>query len=232
MVNQYTDAWFQAFAASIEPSLTSQEVAGFTKWLPLPDYRRILDVCCGLGHHDKALVGLRYEVTGVDRDAGAIAVAARAAPEARFMVADQRNLKQVAGLYNAVLSLWQSFGYFDSETNDAVLAEMASKLRPGGRLLLDIYHPAYWRDHQGVRERPREGVRSITDTVEHERLTSHIVYVDETVEVMDFELIEPHDLTERAAKQGLQLMNQCTWWDPQRAPDSQEARYQTIFERT
>lgn len=202
-----------------------------TKWLPLPDYRRILDVCCGLGRHDKELVALRYEVTGVDRDAEAIAIATKAVPEARFVVADQRDLKQVAGCYDAVVNLWQSFGYFDSETNDAVLAEMASKLRPGGRLLLDIYHPAYWRDHQGVRGSPREGVKSITDTVEDERLTSRIVYVDETVEVMDFELIEPHHLTQRAAKGGLQVINQCTWWDPQRPPGSGEARYQTVFEK-
>jgi SAM-dependent methyltransferase len=164
MINEYTRAWFEVFAKSIDETSTKAEVDGFTQWLPLPEYRRILDVCCGLGRHAAELTRLGYDVVGVDRDGDVIKTATLLAPDARFVQADQRTLEGVSGLFDAVLVLWQSFGYFDHDENDAVLKRLATVLRPGGRLLLDVYHPAFWRDHQGVREEPRAGVSSVTDT--------------------------------------------------------------------
>lgn len=232
MINEYTNAWFEVFAKSIDETRTTAEVDGFTHWLPLPEYLRILDVCCGLGRHAVVLTGLGYDVVGVDRDAGAIATAAKHAPQARFVKGDQRTLDGVDGPFDAVLVLWQSFGYFDRDENNAVLQRLASVLRPGGRLLLDLYHPGYWREHQGVREEPRGGVSSITDTVSGDRISSRIEYTGGDVEMMDFELIEPEDLAMRAGAFGLTPVDQCCWWDPRRPPEKTEARYQSIFQKT
>jgi SAM-dependent methyltransferase len=231
MINEYTRAWFEVFAKSIDETSTKAEVDGFTQWLPLPEYRRILDVCCGLGRHAAELSRLGYDVVGVDRDGDVIKTATLLAPDARFVQADQRTLEGVSGLFDAVLVLWQSFGYFDHDENDAVLKRLATVLRPGGRLLLDVYHPAFWRDHQGVREEPRAGVSSVTDTVYGDRLSSRIEYTDGAVEMMDFELIEPEDLAARAGNFGLTTMDQCCWWDPRRPPERTEARYQSIFQK-
>ena len=40
--------------------------------------------------------------------------------------------------------------------NDAVLGEIHGILRPGGRLLLDVYHRGFFESHQGTRQ-PRCG---------------------------------------------------------------------------
>lgn len=232
MVNEYTPAWFERFAQSIDEATTRAEVEGFTQWLPIPEYRQVLDVCCGLGRHALELTRLGYEVVGVDRDGDAIAMAGLQVPEARFVQTDQRTLEGVGGPFDAVLVLWQSFGYFDREENDAVLLRLTSALRPGGRLLLDLYHPGFWWDHQGVREEPKTGVSSITDTVVGERISSRIEYTDGAVELMDFELIAPEDLAMRAGTFGLTTVDQCCWWDPQRPPERTEARYQSIFQKT
>lgn len=232
MINEYTKAWFEVFAKPIDETSTRAEVDGFTQWLPLPEFQRILDVCCGPGRHAVELTRLDYEVVGVDRDGDVIETAALQVPDARFVQADQRTLEGVRGPFDAVLVLWQSFGYFDRDENDAVLERLATVLRLGGRLLLDVYHPAFWRNHQGVREEPKEGVSSIRDTVYGDRISSRIEYTDGAVEMMDFELIEPEDLAARAATFGLITVDQCCWWDPQRPPEMTEARYQSIFQQT
>ena len=61
------------------------------------------------------------------------------------MVLDQRDLSALRGPFDAAMILWQSFGYFDPPTNDRVLRDIAARLRPGGRLLLDRYHPGFVR---------------------------------------------------------------------------------------
>jgi SAM-dependent methyltransferase len=43
-------------------------------------------------------------------------------------------------VFDVVLSLFTSFGYFDDAGNETALAEMARVLAPGGRLLIDHIH--------------------------------------------------------------------------------------------
>jgi hypothetical protein len=63
---------------------------------------------------------------------------------------DMRSLHQIDGPFDAVISMWASFGYFDDDTNAAVLAAMADvvKLR-GGVLVLDLQNPAFYETRQG-----------------------------------------------------------------------------------
>jgi hypothetical protein len=127
--------------------------------------------------------------------------------------------------------LWQSFGYFDSRTNDRVLADLAALIRPGGRLLLDLYHPGYFVGDQKAARPPRaEGV-VITNEVREGRLASTIEYADGATETMNFELFAPEQIIERAARTGFTLVEQCCWWDEQRPPDPSVQRYQSMFER-
>ena len=61
-----------------------------------------------------------------------------AAKNATYIHKDMRQLGEVPGQFDGVLSLWQSFGYFDEATNRDVLRQMSEKLREGGRLPVNM----------------------------------------------------------------------------------------------
>ena len=47
MVNEYSRRWFGAFLQTVPEEWTRGEVAGIMKRLPLPDFVKLLDFCCG-----------------------------------------------------------------------------------------------------------------------------------------------------------------------------------------
>jgi SAM-dependent methyltransferase len=64
-------------------------------------------------------------------------------PRRLVALADMRSLP-FRETFDAVLNLFTSFGYFDTdEENFRVLESMASVLRPGGRYILDYLNPEY-----------------------------------------------------------------------------------------
>lgn len=134
--------------------------------------------------------------------------------------------------FDAVVILWQCFGYFDSATNDRVLSDIAWLLRPHGRLLLDLFHPGYFAVEGDARALSVRGDGArIANTVAGGRLRSTIEYADGAREVMDCELFSPVTLVERAALAGFEVLEQCCWWDEHRPPDPSSRRYQSLFRR-
>jgi SAM-dependent methyltransferase len=231
VANEYSRRWFESFLGTIPEALTATEVAAIAQRIPLPQFRRVLDVCCGPGRHALRLAELGYEIVGVDRDPAAVAEAVRSTPAGTFHVLDQRDLASLDGPFDAAMILWQSFGYFDAATNDRVLGDIAGLLRPGGRLLLDLYHPGFMETQTG-RQLAARASASIENRVADGRLISTITYADGAQETMDFELLDPDDLAERAGRQALVLVEACSWWDSARPPSAEDQRYQLVFERS
>jgi SAM-dependent methyltransferase len=233
VVNEYSRRWFGSFLETIPEEWTAGEVAGIIQRIPLPAFRTVLDVCCGTGRHAGLLAAAGYQLVGVDRDAVAIEHAEDRVPTATFKVLDQRNLASLDATFDAAMLLWQSFGYFDATTNDQVLADIAGLLRPGGRLLLDVYHPGFVRRNVGIQTVVRaQECRSIVNVVNRGRLSSTIRYVDGSAETIDFELFEPDVLAYRADNCGFTLVEACCWWNRDRPPSPNEQRYQLVLERT
>jgi SAM-dependent methyltransferase len=95
--------------------------------LELREGERVLDLCCGTGRHLRELRAI-----GVDLNRESV----RGLPAA---CADMRALPLRTGTVDAVVSLFSSFGYLESDEEDLkVLREVARVLRPGGRFLLDL----------------------------------------------------------------------------------------------
>lgn len=232
MPNEYTRKWFDVFLDTMPTEWTDAEIRGLVRRLPLPSYRRLLDICCGPGRHASHLVAAGYDVTGVDRDPTALHQARRRAPGATFVECDLRDLDRIAATFDAALILWQSFGYFGPAENDRVLRSVSNRLRPGGRLLLDVYHPAYFHRRQGrttdVRD-PR--CEAITNSLDGLRMTSTIEYSDGTTESMEWELFQPDDLVDRAARAGMAELERCSWWEEGRAPTDDDQRYQLVLQK-
>ena len=103
---------------------------------------RILDLCCGQGRHLIDLMRRRYDVVGLDLSAYMLDRCRKAAAkeniEPRLIRADMRELSFIAE-FDAVINMFTSFGYLESEEEDQkVLDGVSRALKPGGRFLVDL----------------------------------------------------------------------------------------------
>lgn len=232
-MNTYTPTWFELFMATLDPSQTEQETDFLARQLPLTEYSRVLDLCCGTGRHARGLARRGYAVTGLDRDADAVQEArGGAGADCHFLLGDMRDLGGVPGAFDAAVILWQSFGYFDDATNAAVLREIHAKLRPGGRLILDVYHREAFERHQGNRTFERGGVQ-ITEhkRMEGRRLRVELDYGEGAKDTFDWRLYTPDELTALAESQGFTPLLACTGFEEARPASPEAPRMQLGFSR-
>ena len=109
----YSARWREVFGR-VDAARTVREVAFLTAVLPLPAFRRVLDVPCGTGRHAAALGARGYAVVGVDLDPDVVAEARAAGVDAR--VGDMRDLSNLPADFDAVVCLWASFGHFERQS--------------------------------------------------------------------------------------------------------------------
>ena len=139
-------AWFvKAFGrhyarvyAHRDEASAEREAAFVSKQLGLRDGRSVLDAGCGAGRHARALARTGARVTGVDLSAELLALAAERAPQVRTVRADLRALPFSSRSFDAIASLFTTFGYFDDEGNREQLAGFRRVVRDDGVLLLDF----------------------------------------------------------------------------------------------
>ncbi len=106
---------------------------------------RVLDLNCGIGRHAIHLARLGYHTVGVDISPRFIARARELAAEhgvaghAEFLVLDGREVGR--GLadrrFDVVINMFTSLGYYDEETDAAILRQCRQVTRPGGIFVLD-----------------------------------------------------------------------------------------------
>ena len=102
----------------------------------------VLDLCCGQGRHSVQLAKLGFRVTGLDLNPDYVELAQKAAKAANVSIetvaADMRTIP-FTDKFDAIVNMYSSFGYLESEAEDSKVLESASKaLKAGGRLLLDM----------------------------------------------------------------------------------------------
>jgi SAM-dependent methyltransferase len=109
--------------------------------IQLERYPKILDLGCGRGRHAINLNKKGYDVTGIDLSKQAIATAREKAQaleleNIRFEVRDMRN--PLPETFDAIVNLFTTFGYFESdEENASVLQSVKKMLKPGGIFVFD-----------------------------------------------------------------------------------------------
>lgn len=187
----YSERWRAVFG-HVDPARTAADVRFIRSVLPLPTHRRVLDVPCGNGRHLRALEALGYEVVGVDNDPAV-------APP---VLGDLRRLDELPANFDGVLNLWQSFGYFDAAENERVLASFARRLRPGGRLVLELQNRAFFEPRSPTERTLRSGVVERA-SFERGRRRCELIYPDGAVEIFEFQLYTASELEELGRRHSL-----------------------------
>jgi SAM-dependent methyltransferase len=173
-------------------------------------------------------------VTGVDLSAAALAAASGESSDGVvYIQRDMRNLDGLPGGFDAMVCLWQSFGYFDAETNAEVLAQIARKLKPGGRFVLDIYHRGFFERNQGARSFERGGA-AVTETkrMDGDRLTVRLDYQPSgEADEFEWQLFTPESIRALAKLCGLTMLSVCAGFDETLPASAEQPRMQLVFER-
>ena len=140
----YTQFYGRDYLQALGPGLTNtaQEAEFVVSALALRPGDRVLDLACGQGRHAVLLAKRGIDVTGQDQSAeylqDARAAAERHGVDLPLVNSDMRTISFEVQ-FDAVISMFTSFGYFESEAdNRRVLTEICNALKPDGHLLIDL----------------------------------------------------------------------------------------------
>jgi len=147
-----------------ESAASTAEVDVVATELALTPGAAILDLCCGQGRHLLELHRRGYRVTGVELSDWLLSrCRAAAAAEGLTPRLIRCDLREIAfdSEFDAVIMMCTSFGYLESDAEDQrVLHAIARALRPGGRVLLDLFNPIRtirtYQPHRWARNRRGE----------------------------------------------------------------------------
>lgn len=128
----FTDSKLEAAEAEVDSVL---RLAGL-------EQGDVLDLACGPGRHSVVLAKRGFRVTGVDLSAFLLGKARQRARahdvDVEWVQEDMRRFVRPEAL-DLALSLFTSFGYFESRDDDLkVLRNIHRSLRPGGALVMEI----------------------------------------------------------------------------------------------
>ena len=107
----------------------------------------ILDLACGRGRHAIYLNTRGFNVTGLDLSPKNIALAKRFEnPNLHFATHDMRD--PIPGVFDLVLNLFTSFGYFPNDMEHLkALRNVSDALKPKGTFVLDYMNSEWVKNH-------------------------------------------------------------------------------------
>jgi SAM-dependent methyltransferase len=134
--------YLDVYAHEFSEERALREAGFLLKVLRLDGGEQVLDLCCGQGRHAVLLAAAGCAVTGLDLSQEYLDMAQSEAREAGVELetvrADMREIP-FEGRFDAVVNMFSSFGYLESEDEDAkVLSAATRALKPGGGLLMDL----------------------------------------------------------------------------------------------
>jgi len=162
---------------SIPESRTVKEVDFLIEELGLGKGSKVLDLFCGTGRHCVELTKRGIEAVGVEWNLSYISVAAEKARKASvspsFIQGDVRGVDFGKG-YDAVIIMFQSFGYLPDAEDREVLVRAHAATKPGGRFLIEILNrDNILQNWQPSSERETDGV-TVVEEREFDMLSSRI----------------------------------------------------------
>lgn len=136
----FNDDFIRTMAKVSDPQIKG-EVTFIEESLGCEPGAMVLDLACGTGRHAVELAARGYQVVGFDLS---LAMLARASDEAQdrkqkinFVQGDMREMT-FEETFDGVYAWNTSFGFFDEQQNNTVIARVHKALKKGGQLLLDV----------------------------------------------------------------------------------------------
>ncbi len=183
--------------------------------------RRVLDVACGSGRHALSFARRGYlDVTGIDLSPMLLDEARAAAKAEGFSVTFfERDMRDIPdGLFDLATNLFTSFGYFESDHDNAgVIDAIARHLSPGGYLVIDFFNSAWVLSHHvahDVRVLPSGTILEQSRWTEHGRVEKRLLlHESNSAEAREFiesvRMFELSDFERMFAAAGLTLERTC-----------------------
>jgi SAM-dependent methyltransferase len=150
----------------LPPEMTREDVRFVCGVLGLLPADAVLDCPCGFGRHMAELRSRCHRVVGLDLGRDCLARAMDWVPGSLFVRGDMRALPFAEGEFDAVINLFNSFGYFSQKDNLRSLREFARVLKPGGRLLIETANPGVLAETVEEHPRTRQEVFDLSLTEE------------------------------------------------------------------
>jgi SAM-dependent methyltransferase len=135
----FGDDYLYFYESELNAEQSDRDAEAVVERLGLEAGDTVLDAPCGHGRISNRLAARGIRVVGVDLMEHFLAAARGEGADAEYHQGDLRALP-VDGPFDAVVSWFSSFGYFDDDGNRQVLAEYRRVLRPGGRLLIEMHN--------------------------------------------------------------------------------------------
>ena len=148
----FGDDYLDVYGHQLNAEGAEHEAAFVERALALKGGERLLDLCCGPGRHALLLAQRGLRVTALDLSQAYLDAAAAEAKRRGIEIETVRADMRAPGFacrFDAVINMFSSFGYLESEAEDAkVLRGVATALRPGGRALFDLINREWVIRHQ------------------------------------------------------------------------------------
>lgn len=226
----YSTTWFSTFADTVPAASTELELSAIGALAPPSDYPRLLDVGCGVGRVSSGLATRGYCVTGIDASVDALRRARACTPGGRFVALDAKHVGDPRWTFDVAIALWNSIGFDDRDDDVTTLAGLAGVLRPGGRLVLDLYHPDWLAAHELSGAVDARGA-TVDRWLDDGRSCHRFRYADGTEEDIQFNVYLPDEMAALLSEVGLRPDAYLVWWKSEQAPSAEHARYQVVAVR-
>ena len=170
----------------------------------------ILDLACGEGRYTALFNDLGYHVTGMDLSETLVNCGKERYPGLDLKVGDMRDIR---GTFDVILSLFTSFGYFDTdEENETVFHSVSRALPPGGIFWLDFFNAGQLEKTLIPRSvtRPSPGIEVVENRkIENGRIIKDIRFIkngEENVYTESVRLFTRPQLEQMFERNGFRLI--------------------------
>ena len=107
---------------------------------------------------------------------------------------------------------------------------VAAVLRPGGKVILDLYHPEWLRRNERAGE-PDDRGASVRRWMRGSRCCHQIRYANGQVDDIQFDVYEPSESRDLCHRHGFEADAEMVWWNPQTPASPEYPRYQLVCTR-